>query len=159
MAFFVEICPILAKIFKKFQLQDFFCDYINGLHLCDNFGVFNINIEGFIGKNSEKILKNDPPFSYIKGRTPKIESVISSERSWILIFRKKRWNHSYEIYKISFTCFLTPDLPLSQLNAWKYHFLVQLKLFPYTKLFLNAKFQSYEFHRWRGHPGKWYFSQ
>ena len=55
MEFFVEICPILANIFSKFQLQDFFCDYIHGLHLCDNFGVFNINIEDFIGKNSEKI--------------------------------------------------------------------------------------------------------
>ena len=81
MAFFVEICPILAKIFKNFQLQDFFCDHIHGLHLCDNFGVFNINIEDFIGKNSEKITKNDPPFSYIKVKTPKIELVISSERS------------------------------------------------------------------------------
>ena len=81
MAFFVEICPILPKIFKNFQVQDFLCDYINGLHLCDNFGVFNINIEDFIAKNSEKITKNDFPFSYIKVKTPKIELVISSERS------------------------------------------------------------------------------
>ena len=111
MAFFVEICPILAKIFKNFQLQDFLCDYIHGLHLCDNFGVFNINIEDFIGKNSEKITKNDPPFSYIKVKTPKIELVISSERSWILTFRKKRWNHSNEFFKISLTCFFDPGPP------------------------------------------------
>ena len=62
----------MAKIFKNFQLQDFFCDHIHGLHLCDNFGVFNINIEDFIGKNSEKITKNDPPFSYIKVKTSKM---------------------------------------------------------------------------------------
>ena len=62
MPFFVEICPILAKMFKNFQLQDFFCDYIHGLHFCDNFGVFNINIEDFIGKNSEKSPKMSPLF-------------------------------------------------------------------------------------------------
>ena len=78
MAFFVEICQNLAKIFKNFQLQDFLCDFIHGLHLCDNFSAFNININNFIGKNSEKITKNYPPISYIK---VKIELVISSEQS------------------------------------------------------------------------------
>ena len=111
MAFFVEISPILAKIFKNFQLQDFFCDYIHGLHLCNNFDVFNINIEDFIGENSKKITKNDPSFSYIKVKTPKIELVISSERSLILTFSKERGHHSNEFYKISLTCFLTSDLP------------------------------------------------
>ena len=113
MAFFVKICPILAKIFKKFQLQNFFGDYIHGLHLCDNFGVFNINIEDFIDENSEKITKNDPPFSYIKVKTPKIELVITSERSWILTFRKKRWNHSNQFYKISLTCFFDSGPPIT----------------------------------------------
>ena len=69
------------KIFKNFYLQDFFCDSIHDLHLRDNFGAFNINIEDFIGKNSEKITKNDPPFSYITVKTSKIELDISSERS------------------------------------------------------------------------------
>ena len=73
MAFFVEICPILAKIFKNFQLQDFLCDYIHGLHLCDNFGVFNINIDNFIGKSGGKINKIYPFIPYIKVKTPKIE--------------------------------------------------------------------------------------
>ena len=96
-------------IFKNFHLPRFFCDHIHGLHLCDNFGVFNINIEDFMDKNSEKITKNYPSFSYIKVKTPKIELVISTERSWILTFRKKRWNHSNEFFKISLTSFLTPD--------------------------------------------------
>ena len=49
-AFFVRICPILTKIFKKFHLQDFFCNSIHDLHLCDNFDAFNINIEDFLDK-------------------------------------------------------------------------------------------------------------
>ena len=78
-AFFVEICPILTEFFKIFHLQDFLCDSIHGLHLCDNFGAFYINIDDFIGKNSEKIIKNYPSISYIKAKTPKIELIISSE--------------------------------------------------------------------------------
>ena len=66
--------------FEKISTSRFFCDYIC-LHLCDNFGIFNINVEGFIGKNNEKITKNDPSLSYIKVKTPKNESVIPSERS------------------------------------------------------------------------------
>ena len=73
MTFFVKICPIWPKFSTIFQLQDYFCDYTHGLRLCDNFGVFNINIEDFIGKNSEKITKNDPSFSYVKVKTLKIE--------------------------------------------------------------------------------------
>ena len=61
--------------------QDFLCDFIHGLHLCDNFGAFYINIDNFIGKNSEKITKNYPSISYIKVKTPKIELVISLEPS------------------------------------------------------------------------------
>jgi len=71
--FSLTICPILTKIFKNFHPQDFFCDFIHGLHLCDNFGAFNINIDDFIGKNSERINKNYPSISYIKVKTPKIE--------------------------------------------------------------------------------------
>ena len=63
MAFFVEICPILTKIFKDFHLQDFFCDSIHGLPLCDNFGAFNVNIDDFVGKYSEKSPKIIPLFS------------------------------------------------------------------------------------------------
>ena len=107
---FVENWPILTKIFRKFHLQSFY-DYIDGLHLSDNYGIFNIIIEDFIGKNSEKITKIDPSFSNIKVKTPKIELVISSERSWILTFRKKRWNHSNEFFKISLTCFFDPGPP------------------------------------------------
>ena len=70
MAFFVEIWSILTKIFKKIYLQDLFCDSIHDLYLRDNFGAFNINIEDFIGKNSEKITKNYPSIFYIKVKTP-----------------------------------------------------------------------------------------
>ena len=38
----------------------------------DNFGGFNINIEDFISKNSEKITKNYPSIFYIKVETPEI---------------------------------------------------------------------------------------
>ena len=72
MVFFVEMCPIFTNIFKKFYLQDFLCDCIHGLHLFDNFGAFNINIENFIGRNSEKITNNYPSIPYNKVKTPKI---------------------------------------------------------------------------------------
>ena len=42
-----------------------------GLHLCDNFEAFNINIEDFIGKNNEKITKYYPSISYTKVKTHK----------------------------------------------------------------------------------------
>ena len=58
-AFFVRICPNLTKIF---HLQDFFCDSIHDLYLCDNFSAFNVNINNFIGKNSEKSPKITPLF-------------------------------------------------------------------------------------------------
>ena len=76
-----KICLILTKIFKKFKIQDLFCHSIYALHLCDNFGAFNINIDDFIGKYSEKINKHYPFNSYIKVKTPKIELVISSKPS------------------------------------------------------------------------------
>ena len=74
------------KNFQNFDLQDLFCDYIHGLHLCDNFGAFNINIDNFMGKYSEKITKNYPSISYIKVKTLKIELVIASEACRILTF-------------------------------------------------------------------------
>ena len=64
-----------------------------------NFCAFNINITNFIGKNGEKITKNYPCIFYIKVKTPQIELVISQEQSWILTFRKKRWNHSNEFFE------------------------------------------------------------
>ena len=81
MAFFVEICPILAEIFKICHLQDLFCDYIHGLHLYENFHAFKIKIGDFLGKNSEKSPKITPLFSIQKSRPPKIELVISLEPS------------------------------------------------------------------------------
>ena len=94
-------------------IQDFFCDSIHGLHLCDNFGAFNINIDDFIGKNSKKITKNYPSIFYIKVKTPKIELVISLEPSWILTFGKKRWNHSNKFFEISLIYFFTLDPPIA----------------------------------------------
>ena len=70
MSFFDEIWSILTKIVKNFHLQDFFCDSIHDRHLRDNFDAFNINIEDFIGKTSEKITKNYPSIFYIKVKTP-----------------------------------------------------------------------------------------
>ena len=55
---------------KKISSSRFFCDSIHSLYLCDNFGVFNINIDNFIGKNSEKITKNYPTIFYVKVKTP-----------------------------------------------------------------------------------------
>ena len=108
---FCRNLPNFGQNFQKMLPSRLFCDYIHGLHLFDNFGVFNINIEDIVRKNSEKITKNDPSFSYIEIKTPKIVFIISSEWSWILTFRKKRWNHSNEFFKISLTYFLTPDPP------------------------------------------------
>ena len=85
------------------------CGPIHGLHLCDNFGAFNVNIEDFIGKNSEKMTKNNPSFSYIKVKNP--ENWIGYIFWTILIFRKKHWNHSNEFFKISLTCFFDPGPP------------------------------------------------
>ena len=45
-------CQNLPNFNQNFRLQDFFCDSIHGLHLCYNFGDFNIDIDNFIGKNS-----------------------------------------------------------------------------------------------------------
>ena len=75
MAFFVKNCN---KNFQKCLSSIFYCDSIYDLHLCDNFGAFYINIENFIGKNSEKITRS---ISYTKVKTPRIELVISSEPS------------------------------------------------------------------------------
>ena len=55
-----KICLILTKIFKKFKIQDLFCHSIHAMHLCDNFGAFNINIKDLMGKNSEKSPKITP---------------------------------------------------------------------------------------------------
>ena len=44
-----------CKKWHFFHLQDFIYDSIHILHLYDRFGAVTINIEDFIGKNSEKI--------------------------------------------------------------------------------------------------------
>ena len=106
-------CQNLPNFDKIFHLRDFFviCDSIHSLHLRNNFGAFNANVDDFIGKNSEKITKNYPSISYKSQDS--IELVISSELSWILTFDKKRWNQSNEFYKISLACFCDPCPPIA----------------------------------------------
>ena len=50
----------------KFRQKCHFLQKCDLFNLCDlsNFGAFNVNIEDFIGKNSEKMTTNDPSFSY-----------------------------------------------------------------------------------------------
>ena len=52
-----------------------------------------------------------PEITIEKSKGQHIETPITSERSKILTFRKKRWNHNDEIFQIRSTCFLTPDPP------------------------------------------------
>ena len=66
---------------QHFHLQGFFCGSIHGLHLCDNFDAFNINIEDFICKNSKKITNNYPSISYIKGQIFETELNLTFHRS------------------------------------------------------------------------------
>ena len=49
----------MTKTFDDFHFHDFCWNSTNGLHLWNNFGTFNINMEDFIGKIIGKLQNND----------------------------------------------------------------------------------------------------
>ena len=69
--------------------------FIHDLHLCNNFGASNINIEDFKGKNSEKT----PP-SRLKIAI-KREQIISSIFCYLYLFKKNFCIHSRNIIVVA----------------------------------------------------------
>ena len=60
--------------------------------------------------------KMTPKITIEKSKGQHIETLITSERSKILTFRKKRWQHNDRIFQIRSTCFFDPGPPLSPIN-------------------------------------------
>ena len=87
------------------------CGPIHGLHLCDNFGALNINIEDFIGKKNEKFHKYYP-FLYKSQDPQKLNWSYLPNRVEFWHSIKCVKNHSNEFYKM-WNIFLTPPIALT----------------------------------------------
>ena len=72
-----------------------------------------------------------PKITIEKSKGQHIETPITSERSKILTFRKKRWNHNDGIFQIWSTCFVDPGPPC-RLNIGG--FMVVLKVNNWSKI-------------------------